>query len=69
MVLVNPPPTPVTTMGKVPMVAVCEAVMVRVVLQVGIQLVGEKTRVTPPGKPEADKLTDLDVPDNRLTVI
>src|SRR5438552_12410336 len=42
---------------------------VRVVAQVGTQVVGEKVAVAPAGSPEAEKDTDCDVPGSKVAVI
>src|SRR5438093_13440813 len=42
---------------------------VRVVAQVGTQVVGEKVAVAPAGSPEAEKNTDCDVPESKVAVI
>jgi len=42
---------------------------VRVVAQVGTQVVGEKVAVAPAGSPEAEKDTDCDVPESKVAVI
>ncbi len=57
VVLVVPPPVPVTVTGNVPLGVVAEVTMVRVVVHVGLQLVGENDAVAPEGSPEAVKLT------------
>ena len=42
---------------------------VRVVAQVGTQVVGEKVAVAPAGSPEAEKDTDCDVPESKVAVM
>jgi hypothetical protein len=42
--------------------------IVRVELQVGLQLVGEKLQLVPLGNPEQEKLTDCVVPVNKVAV-
>ncbi len=44
-------------MGKVPAGVIAEVVMVKVVVQVGLQLVGKNEAVAPEGSPETEKLT------------
>ena len=44
-------------MREVPVGVVAEVAMVKVVEQVGLQLVGEKEGVAPKGSPETEKLT------------
>ena len=44
-------------------------VRVRVVEQVGEQLVREKAAVAPVGSPEVEKDTDCDVPESKVAVI
>ncbi len=57
VVLVVPPPVPVTVMGNVPLGVIAEVVTVKVVVHVGLQLVGAKEAVAPVGSPETEKLT------------
>ncbi len=57
VVLVTPPPVPVTVIGNVPVGVEREVVMVKVVEHVGLQLVGENEAVAPVGSPETEKLT------------
>src|SRR5438132_14258543 len=42
---------------------------VRVVAQVGTQVVGEKVALAPAGSPEAEKDTDCDVPESKVAVM
>src|SRR2546425_536908 len=42
---------------------------VRVVAQVGTQVVGEKVAVAPAGSPEAEKDTDCDAPESKVAVM
>ena len=64
---VKPPDVPVIVTVTVPVVAVLLAVSVKVLVLV--VLLGLKDAVTPPGKPDADKLTLLLKPFSGATVI
>jgi len=67
VVFVKLPDTPVTVTVTVPVVAVLLAVSVNVLLLV--VLVGLNVAVTPPGRPDADKLTLLLKPFCAVTVM
>jgi hypothetical protein len=57
VVLVTPPPAPVTVIRKVPAGVELVVLMVRVEEQVGPQEAEEKEAVAPVGRPEAEKVT------------
>ncbi len=60
VVLVKPPPVPLTVMENVPVAALVVVfnVMVLVQVELGVQLVGEKDAVTPEGNVTALRFTD-----------
>ncbi len=69
VILVTPPPVPVTVMGNVPVGVATEVAMVKVVEQLGLQLAAENEAVAPEGSPETEKLTGCGVPDMREAVM
>ncbi len=71
VVLVTPPPVPVTVMREVPAGVDVMVEIVRVVEQVGEHAVGEKTALASVGSPEAEKDTGCAVPETSaaLTVV
>src|SRR5947207_5481875 len=69
VVLVRPPPVPVTVMREEPVGVDAVVARVRVVVQVGVHAVGENVGVTPAGSPEAEKTTDCDVPESKVAVM
>ena len=60
---------PVTVTLKRPLEADCVVLIVRVKEHVGTHELGEKDAVAPLGRPEADKLTLLPLPDTNATFI
>jgi hypothetical protein len=57
VVLVTPPPAPVTVMVELPAGVEALVLMVRVEEQVGLQVAEENEVVAPVGRPEAERVT------------
>lgn len=68
-VRVSPPPVPVTVMPDVPVGVVALVLRVRVVVQVGVQDVGEEDAVVPVGSPDAENATEVLVVDCPLVTV
>ena len=69
MVLVRPPPVPVTVIREELVGVDAVVVSVRVVAQVGVHAVGENAAVAPVGNPEAEKDTACAVPDTSVALM
>ena len=69
VVLVIPPPFPVTVMVGVSMGVVEDVLIVRVVEQVGEHAVEENDALAPVGSPEAEKDTDCAVPETSVALM
>ena len=69
MVLVIPPPLPVTVMVEVSMGVVEDVLIVRVVEQVGEHVVEENDALAPVGSPEAEKATACALPETSAALI
>ena len=69
VVRISEPEVPVTVMAYDPVGAVREEERVRMLVQAGVQEVGENDELTPAGRPDAEKDTDAEVPDVRDAVM
>jgi len=69
VVLVIPPPLPVTVMVEGSMGVVEDVLIVRVVEQVGEHAVEENDALAPVGSPEAEKDTDCAVPETSVALM
>lgn len=68
VVLESPPPVPESVIVKFPVGVEERVESVKVLVQVGLQLVGEKLAVVPLGSPEAEKETDCVAPERSVAV-
>jgi hypothetical protein len=69
VVLVTPPPAPVTTIVYVPTGVDAAVAIVRRLEQVGLQFVCEKEALAPEGSPDTEKETSWGDPETRVAVI
>jgi hypothetical protein len=69
VLLVTPPPAPVTTIVYVPTGVDAAVAIVRRVEQVGLQFVCEKEGLAPEGNPDTEKETGWGDPETRVAVI
>ena len=68
VVLLSPPPVPVTVIVALPVATAAEAVKVSVVVHVGLQDASEKAALTSEGSPEAENETLCAAPETKVLV-